>query len=128
MTTATTSSRPGPVGRDVPDHPTSVCAYCGAPATDAAHLSGRPAGKEPYFDPDLWVPSCHACNVLGYQAWEANGLTVVTDPLITRAQRVALSSLRIADSGAVVPVPPLFWVGNARLLSDLVDAIGRTLP
>ncbi len=101
------------------------CVYCGAAATDYDHLSGRPAGREPYCDPDLKLPSCHGCNVLGYQAWEANGLTVVADLFITRARRVALSSLRVAESGLIVPVPPRIWVANARLITDLADELQR---
>jgi len=107
------------------DAATMTCAYCGAPATDRDHLSGRRASDNAQYDPDLWVPSCHRCNVLGYQAWEANGLTIVEDPAETRVRRVALSSLRVADSGLWIPMPPRFCVGLARLLVETGDELKR---
>src|SRR5262249_51488751 len=41
------------------------CAYCGEPATEPDHLTGRgPDGQ--YFDPSLVVPCCRACNLGGW--------------------------------------------------------------
>jgi hypothetical protein len=107
------------------DAATMTCVYCGAPATDRDHLSGRRASDNAQSDPDLWVPSCHRCNVLGYQAWEANGLTIGEDPAETRVRRVALSLLRVADNGLWIPTPPRFCVAQARLLVETGDELRR---
>ncbi|HLN06461.1 MAG TPA: hypothetical protein VK217_09295 [Acidimicrobiales bacterium] len=107
------------------DPATMTCVYCGAPATDRDHLSGRQASDNAQSDPDLWLPSCHRCNVLGYQAWEANGLTIVEDLAEARVRRVALSSLRVADSGLWILTPSRFWAALARLLVETGDELKK---
>jgi hypothetical protein len=50
-----------------------LCAYCGGPATEVDHLTGRdPDGR--YFDPSFVVPCCRACNLGGWRLWCAVGV------------------------------------------------------
>jgi hypothetical protein len=125
MSAMASSPWTSPLAERADDATTMTCAYCGAPATDRDHLSGRQASDSAQSDPDLWLASCHRCNVLGYQVWEANGLTVVEDPPETRVRRVALSSLRVADNGLWILTPPRFWVALARLLVETGDELRK---
>ena len=97
-----------------------LCAYCGAAARDPDHLTGRPRAGEPYFDQDLWVPSCRACNLVNEHAWSACGLLAVTKPLsVVRTERLALGLARLHDTGWEGPVHRGFWGGLRRLVVDL---------
>jgi len=111
-----------------PDPVDEPCSYCGATATDRDHLSGcrqsqpRRAPRD-LFDDGLWLWSCHRCNVVGYQAWEANGLTVVVDPMVTRLRRVGLSTARVGRAERAGTVPPAFWPALSRLLVEAADEL-----
>jgi len=74
------------------------CAYCGGPATEPDHLTGRgPDGR--YFDPSLVVPSCRACNLRGWALWCATGVGLNAfehrSPHEVRMERLGLSLTRL---------------------------------
>ena len=96
------------------------CAYCRAPAKEPDHLTGRPGGTEPYFDPDLSVPSCRGCNLVNEHAWSVCGLLVVTEPLnVVRTKRLLIGLDRLHDVEWPGPVPPAFWWALRRFVIDL---------
>lgn len=101
------------------------CAYCSAPAKDPDHLTGRPSGIEPYFDPDLWVPSCRECNLVNEHVWSANGLLVVTTAFAdVRRKRLLIGLSRLDDVHWQGPVHPGFWGALRRFVFDLRDEDG----
>ena len=98
------------------------CAYCRTPAKEHDHLTGRPAGTEAYFDPELWVPSCRSCNLVNEHAWGASGLLVATQPLtVVRRERLVLGLARLLDVHWPGPVPPQFWGGLRRFVIDVAS-------
>jgi hypothetical protein len=96
------------------------CAYCDAPATEPDHLTGRPFAAAPYFDPDLWVPSCRSCNLVNERGWSVLALLDTGDLLPTRYRRLAFGTGRLYDVEFRGPVHREFWGALRDLALDVV--------
>jgi hypothetical protein len=102
---------------------TGSCVYCGEPATEQDHITGRPAGHRPYFDADLWVLTCVACNKLAFQTWRALGIDRVGDTALARLRRLAVFAARMSDREPPDPLRPTFWDALARCFTEIADDI-----
>ena len=98
------------------------CAYCGRPATERDHLTGRAGpGDAPYFDAELWVPSCRACNCLNAKCWRTLGIDKEFSTT-GRMLRLAFGSARLKDGPGWQPAPS-FWDGHRRLVVAVADEL-----
>ena len=78
------------------------CAYCGRPATERDHPSGKGTDGR-YLDPSLWLPCCRRCNMLGVDLWRAVGLVEI-DGRSPHAVRMGRLGLALARLPAPAPV------------------------
>ena len=99
-----------------------LCAYCGQPASEMDHLTGRAGpGGAPYFDPGLWVPSCHACNCLSAKCWRV--LRIDREfSLVGRVHRLVFGCARLQDGPGWQP-PAQFWGALRCLGVDVVNEL-----
>jgi hypothetical protein len=54
------------------------------------HVTGRPSGASPYFDPDLVFEVCLRCNIEQDHVWRRAGLYEPMPPVCVRLLRAAL--------------------------------------
>lgn len=102
------------------------CAYCGAPAEQPDHLTGRPRGGAEYLDAELWVPSCRACNLVNEHVWSASGLLVVRRPLVeVRRERFLVGVSRLGDVRWPGPLHSGFWPALHRFVIGLTVELQR---
>ncbi len=99
------------------------CVYCGQPATEQDHLTGRPAGNRPYFDVDLWVLACGACNKVAFQSWRALGFDRVGDTAVARLRRLGVFAARMSDRELPDALQPSCWAALARCFTEIADDI-----
>lgn len=94
------------------------CAYCGGCSTERDHLTGRTGpGSSPYFDPFVWVPSCHSCNTSHYQDW---GILSITAPsLEARPKRLAFGLGALASGPCTWAPGGLFWSGLQNIVIEI---------
>lgn len=100
---------------------TGLCAYCGAPAEHRHHLTGRPAPKAPYLDPDLTVALCRSCHLSDHHAWRLTGLDRISEPIPARLARAGFTLGRLGSLGK--PLPAYVCIPAADCLADIVGQL-----
>jgi hypothetical protein len=104
------------------------CVYCGGPAGEFDHLTGRD-GAGRYIHPTLVWPSCPSCNKCAWRVWRAAGFDVIGDrhPVVVALRRLALSFARLGDCDrAMIELPASFCGVLAAVLQSIADWIERT--
>jgi hypothetical protein len=102
------------------------CFFCSAPATELHHVTGRPWGGAPYFDPELTVPSCGICNKQIDHVWRVFGISRVESPLAARLLRLAFLFAQVADGRSSNTLPPSFWLALASCMTEVAAEFGGT--
>lgn len=98
------------------------CAYCGRPATERDHLTGRSGPHDaPYFDAGLWVPSCHHCNCLSVKCWRVFRIDREFS-LVGRLHRLAFGCARLQGGPGWQPPAP-FWEALRSLVVDVAKEL-----
>lgn len=101
-----------------------ACVYCGAPASEWDHLTGRDdAGV--LFDPELVVPACRRCNLAGLEMWRTFAVDRVgdADPECVRLIRLAVAFARVGSTGEMVELP----AATCQVLFGTLAAAARTI-
>jgi len=100
------------------------CAFCGSPASEHDHPTGRLGGaRSPYLDPDLWTPCCRRCNLLNAQAWRTLRLAHGPATPATRLRRLAFGASRLAVGPCLWTPGAVFWDSLARLVTETADLL-----
>jgi len=103
---------------------TGTCAFCGSPAYEVDHLTGRLGGaRSPYLDPALRAPCCRRCNTLNSQAWRTLGIAYGTATPITRLRRLSFGVARLSTGPCLWAPDAAFWNALARLATASADLL-----
>jgi hypothetical protein len=97
------------------------CIFCGEPATEGHHCTGRLWGNGPYLDPELKAPSCGPCNKTDFAAWKARGLHRISWPSVARLRRLAFFFNRLLDSEGPITLPRAFVAALVACLILIAD-------
>jgi hypothetical protein len=84
------------------------------------HVTGRPHGASPYFDPDLVFTLCLRCNVEQDHVWRRGGLYEPMSPVCARLLRAACWFDVVADRGRHVTLNKTQALALAHLMQDAV--------
>ena len=78
---------------------TARCLFCGQPADEWHHPTGRCWPDGPYLDKDFTIPLCQSCHDSEHAAWRDSGIADIRDPLAARLLRLAWLMDRLDDLG-----------------------------
>jgi len=102
------------------------CVFCARPGEHWHHLTGRPAPKAPYLDPDLVVALCrrhHAREHVLLADKALEWLPAGVDPLLHRLRRVVCFAERCADFHRAFRLEPPSALALAGLHDEALDAL-----
>jgi hypothetical protein len=89
------------------------------------HVTGRPFGAAPYWDPALVFEVCLACNIEQDRVWRVSGLYCPMNPTCVRLLRATCWFALVADRRRALRLDATQARALSRLLKDGIEHCGR---
>lgn len=100
--------------------PVTTCALCGGEPAHAHHLTGRPAPRQPYLDPQLTIGVCQRHHVMWHVGMRAVGVVWPRPLRLPVAYRLRLVSFHLRSLGTAGR-PFVLGATSTLALADLID-------